>query len=231
MSVQTFADHTVRYGSTDSGLADRSSRRPVIAPSGALSTSGTSSHETTKLWEAFIYDVNVTESGRAQELQETPDPGADETRRAVAELRRLSGLTWEQLGHIFGVSRRSVHFWASGKPMSAANQTHLMHVLDVIRRAYRGSANETRAALLQVVEGTAPMDLLAAQRFHEAREALGPGVIKKRLELTPLSKEARAARAPLSPEELVEAKHDTVHRERGGARAARTVRKKGRGPS
>ena len=31
---------------------------------------------------------------------------------AIAELRCLSGLTWDQLARLFNVSRRSLHFWA-----------------------------------------------------------------------------------------------------------------------
>ena len=41
---------------------------------------------------------------------------------------------------------------------------------------------------------------------------------------------AKAARKPLPPAELIEAKHDRVHREPGRARPARTVRTKRRGP-
>jgi hypothetical protein len=39
-----------------------------------------------------------------------------------------------------------------------------------------------------------------------------------------LSAEARAARRPLAPEELVDARHDRIHSDPGRARAARTVR-------
>lgn len=39
-----------------------------------------------------------------------------------------------------------------------------------------------------------------------------------------LSAEAKAARAPFRPEELIEAQHDCVHQDPGNARAARTVR-------
>lgn len=39
-----------------------------------------------------------------------------------------------------------------------------------------------------------------------------------------LSAEAKAARMPLRPDELIEALHDRVHRDPGRARAARTVR-------
>src|SRR6185503_7037508 len=36
---------------------------------------------------------------------------------AIMEIRRLSGMTWEQLANLFEVSRRTVHFWASGKAL------------------------------------------------------------------------------------------------------------------
>src|SRR4051812_580671 len=41
---------------------------------------------------------------------------------AIAELRRLTGFTWDQLARLFHVSRRSLHFWASGKIMTPANE-------------------------------------------------------------------------------------------------------------
>ena len=40
---------------------------------------------------------------------------------AIGELRRLSGLTWDQLARLFNVSRRSLHFWASGGEPSIKN--------------------------------------------------------------------------------------------------------------
>ena len=42
--------------------------------------------------------------------------------KAVMELRRRSGLTWDQLGQIFGVTRRTMHFWASGQPLATENE-------------------------------------------------------------------------------------------------------------
>ena len=62
-----------------------------------------------------------------------------------------------------------------------------------------------------------------AQVFGKARIG-GAGVGRPRPVLGELSAEAKAARAPLPPEELVEAQHDRVHRDPGRARAARTVR-------
>ena len=146
------------------------------------------------------------------------------TRKAISELRRISGLTWEHLAALFGVSRRSVHFWASGKPLNAANHERLMHVLDVVRHADRGTARGTRAALLEAREGTTAFEMLTDQRFEEARAALGRGRTRLVPTLTPLSEAAQTARKPLPPEELYEAKSDRVHRQPGRGRAARTAR-------
>ena len=46
----------------------------------------------------------------------------------LAQTREASGLTWDQLARYFGVSRRSVHLWAAGGRMSAANEELLAHL-------------------------------------------------------------------------------------------------------
>lgn len=143
---------------------------------------------------------------------------------AISELRRISGLTWEQLGQLLGVTRRSVHFWASGRPLNASNEKRLMQVLDIVRVADRGSARSTRAAMMDAGQGTTVFDMLAAQRFDDARLILGQGRARFAPALAGLSEEAKAARRPLPPEELYDAKSERVHREPARGRAARTAR-------
>lgn len=222
-------DLEVGQGTTSlSGLADIRGRtmESVIVVSGALSTAGTSSAGPTTIWEApYIHSVDTTVSGPnwgRREARIGNRPLA--TRKAISELRRISGLTWEQLGQLLGVSRRSVHFWASGKPLNAGNEKRLMQVLDIVRAADRGNARSTRAAMMDVSQGTTPFDMLAARRFDDARLILGPGRARLAPALAGLSEEARAARRPLPPEELYDAKSERVHREPGRARAARTAR-------
>lgn len=146
------------------------------------------------------------------------------TRRAISELRRISGLTWEQLAGLFGVSRRNVHLWASGMPLNAAHRERLMRVLDVVRHADRGTARGTCAALLEARDGMTAFEMLTDQRFEEARAALGRGRARPVPVPTQLSEAARTARQPLPPDELHDAKSDRVHRELGRVRAARTAR-------
>ena len=151
------------------------------------------------------------------------------TRRAVSELRRLSGLTWDQLGQLFKVTRRSVHFWASGKPLNAMNEQRLLQVLEVVRWADRGDARSNRSAMFEVCDDNTPFDLLAAGKFDTAKNLLGPGPRRRRIELGQLSHAAKADRRPPPPEELIDAVHDDVRHDVGRGRAARTVRNKLRG--
>jgi DNA-binding transcriptional regulator YiaG len=142
---------------------------------------------------------------------------------AIGELRRLSGLTWDQLARVFGVSRRSLHFWASGKPMAPSNEEHLQRVLAVVKKIDRGTASANRAALLGGREdGSLPLDLLVAKDYERVRSLLGEGDAR-RVQLTKLSKEARAARAPRPPEELVGALQDRIHPTSGRLRAAKAI--------
>lgn len=234
MTLQPHVFETARADvistTTDFGrVRERELPSPVIAASGALRVPGTSSAEPTRVWAPYVRGPESTASGLTWERPAEGNADAETTRKAITELRRISGLTWEQLGKLFDVSRRSVHFWASGKPMNASNEQRLMEVLDVVRGADRGSAGATRSALFELRDGTTAFALLTAERFQDARAVVGAGARQSRPALAELSTAAKAARKPLPPAELVDAQHDRVHRERGASRSARTVRNMQRG--
>jgi hypothetical protein len=162
--------------------------------------------------------VTQTTSGLSVSLGDRP--GA-----AIAELRRLSGLTWDQLARLFRVSRRSLHFWASGKAMTPTNEEHLQRLVAVLRKVDCGSGNANRAMLLiPHGDGTIPFDLLAEGRYEQVVSLLGPGRSFPRVMPPQLSNEAKAARAPRPPEELVGALQDQIHREMRVARPAKSVK-------
>ena len=159
-----------------------------------------------------------TNSGVSIELRE-PVP------TVIVELRRLTGFTWEQLAHLFNVSRRSVHFWASGSKMTAANRAHLDGVLDTVRLIDRGSITENRAALLATRDdGATLLDQLAAGNYDIVISSLGHGRQRVASATTTLSPAARAARLPRPPEDMVDALQDRVHEDAGPVRAGRSVR-------
>lgn len=103
-----------------------------------------------------------------------PESGAE----AIHEIRRLSGLTWEQVSGIFGVSRRAAHDWGAGKRLSPNNRQQVAKVLSVLRSIDRGSAEANQALLHSPLkDGRTFLDLLCSGEFEEAIRLArkGPG--------------------------------------------------------
>lgn len=148
------------------------------------------------------------------------------SRKAVMEIRRLTGFTWEQLARVFNVSRRTLHFWASGQKLNSFNEQQLYLLLDAIRYINRGSASLNRSILLKPIDNEKrPFDLLIAGKYDKVKSILGSINLPKKPELTPLSEEAERLRKPLDPETLVSADPTPVNYKRvGRSRPAKSVR-------
>jgi DNA-binding transcriptional regulator YiaG len=156
-------------------------------------------------------------------LTATSSPEA--TQKALSELRRLSGLTWDQLAKLFNVSRRSLHFWASGQPLSRFNEEHLNRLLGTIRYIDRGSANLNRSLLLKPdSDGNPLFDLLVAGKYEEFKRIAGSNSAPQRPQLGSLSEDAHKAYMPQNPADLVDALQEPIHREVGRSRPARAAR-------
>lgn len=146
------------------------------------------------------------------------------TQQAVNELRKLSGLTWDQLANLFSVSRRSVHFWASGEPLSSINQEKLNRTLDAVEYISRGSAGSNRSLLMGIADdGKSYLELLAAGEFDRVKQLLGAGNAPAKPKLSQLSP-AEMSRQQPNPADLVDALQDSIHQEVGKSRAAKSVR-------
>jgi DNA-binding transcriptional regulator YiaG len=147
------------------------------------------------------------------------------SQQAVNELRKLSGLTWEQLACLFDVSRRSVHFWASGQPLAVTHEEKLNRILDTVQYISLGSASLNRSLLMGISnDGRSYLELLAAGEYAEVRRLLGVGNARAKPQLAPLVPAAVAARIPANPADLVDALQDPIHREVGKSRLAKSVR-------
>lgn len=87
----------------------------------------------------------------------------------VVWAKEHSGLTWDQLGKVFGVSRRAVHMWATGGRLNQANAQHVRAFAAVIREVELSLAGPTpedvRARLLHVgSDGLSVVDRLRQDR-------------------------------------------------------------------
>lgn len=208
----------------------------LIMVSGLLTMPGTSSATALSERDPFAMLPRTTTglragkqvaAGHTAKLRtETRQERTEATRTGIHELRHLSGLTWEHLARLCGVTRRTLHFWASGKPLTAAHEERLQRLLATMRMIDRGNAQDNRSVLLQPSQdGSLPFDLLIDGEYDTVVALLGPrGRARTSPTRTSLSAEARAARQPPPPGDLVGALQDRVHREVGKARAVRAIR-------
>lgn len=89
-------------------------------------------------------------------------PPADQ----INSIRSLSGLTNDQIGRLFGVSRRSIHNWLNGNPMSLRHEVRATQILQVLQAVPGTLPAERRAALLDSSRGKSLFHQLVA-RPHE----------------------------------------------------------------
>jgi hypothetical protein len=127
-------------------------------------------------------------------LGSAPVDGGGEYRRSqAAEIRWLheaSGLTWEQLGRVFGVSRRAVHMWANDARMNSANAETLVELVGLVRQLPGATPEERRAGLLAPgADGRSILDRLRARHASAVRDVSG---------------------MPFRPDELLGARHGDV---------------------
>jgi DNA-binding transcriptional regulator YiaG len=153
-------------------------------------------------------------------------PASSPAENPIAELRRRSGLTWEQCAQVMGVERRTLHFWEAGRGMRPVHEERLQRLLQVVRRADRGSAMATRVLLLDASQGVMLKDLLAEGRLEEAwaRVAEMPSVPAEPRP-SPLEPEVRASRRDLPLAERLDLRDDPVMLPPAGpAKPARVTR-------
>jgi pimeloyl-ACP methyl ester carboxylesterase len=141
---------------------------------------------------------------------------------ALAELRRLTGFTWDQVARALDVTPRTPFLWTQGNPVSRANEERLQRVVALIRRVDRGSADANRAALLGArSDGTVPFDLLVAGELERAEAALS-------MRTSPVSvpEQTLRDRRPMSPVDRMSLSDEKIHTDAGVVRTARSVRVK-----
>ncbi len=69
------------------------------------------------------------------------------TAAAIRGLRERSGLTWDELARLFGVSRRAIHAWATGARLNQFHAERLGMLATQIERIQEASPSAIRAAL------------------------------------------------------------------------------------
>lgn len=155
----------------------------------ALTVVATSTGLPTALADSLAMEATPsTNSGMASSSQHSPlagrpagaenhEPPATVVRSDQEELlwiKEQSGLTWEQLGRVFGVSRRAVHLWANGGRMNEANARTLRDFASTVQAVSSDSPEMTRAALMsRDADGLSSLDRLRRSNVKRSGETWG----------------------------------------------------------
>ena len=91
---------------------------------------------------------------------------SDET-STIRDLRNISGLTWELLAKLFGVSRRALHLWDNGSQKNDEHEYKLGRTMKAVKSLNRGDVAENRRLLLTTINGQIPFDLLKEGQFNK----------------------------------------------------------------
>lgn len=110
-------------------------------------------------------------------VEPTPAPATmdDVSPGAVAllrNLRQISGLTWEELAIALTVSKRALHLWDNGQPVSQRHLKQLHRVAGMVRRLDQGNPVHLRHLLLKDLGGRNALTLLREGEFDQAERRL-----------------------------------------------------------
>jgi hypothetical protein len=112
-------------------------------------------------WQRHILDVG-TQVAVPADLIRRPSP--TNFSGAIWDLRRHSGLRWQELADALSVSRRAVHHWAKGGHVSAVHAQLIQDLATLVAQYEETAPDATRARLLAPTQtGPAPLAAFRAR--------------------------------------------------------------------
>lgn len=136
-----------------------------LAPPGASSARGGAAQAKSSAGDDARGDTNRASGPRLLDPFAVERPDQMEL---VKWIHDASGLTWNQIARLLGVSRRSVHMWANGGRMNATNAETLNALAAVIQAVPSGTPDQRRAYLLAPRgDGRSALDEFRAERTIE----------------------------------------------------------------
>jgi DNA-binding transcriptional regulator YiaG len=118
------------------------------------------------LTRVFSYLMGTTEADEPQAVEQPHQ-------KAVGWIKEATGLSWERVGRLVGVSRQAVNAWRRGAPIADDHRRKLLEVRNVLERAAKRNPRSVGlAAWLDTPRGAdarTPADLLEAGEVGKAR--------------------------------------------------------------
>lgn len=93
----------------------------------------------------------------------------------LADIKRLTGYSWEQLAGILDCTRQALHRWMNGDAIADGNRERLARLHATLRYIDRGNAEENRMVLGRAYDGWTLAELLRKERFDEVKAVAQKG--------------------------------------------------------
>ena len=170
---------------------------------------------------SFPEPVKLAMTSATPSLVVDPEPAVPTIPEAIFEMRRISGLTWDELASLFGVTRRAIHHWANGNSLKPDNIRQVHDALRVLRTIARTSAEQTRALLLApLAAGRTALQFLQARDYEGVVGLLGVG---DRAAVLPSARITRPSEQP-HPTAFLGALQDRPVKPATSSRIAKSIR-------
>lgn len=103
-----------------------------------------------------------------------PTP-ASPAARAITRIQSASGLTREAIAPLAGVSRRSLHHWIAGDPISQRNEERLRALAEAVEQIASAAPGNCRERMMERIPGAPRIYDLLAEGKYEAAVARATG--------------------------------------------------------
>lgn len=98
---------------------------------------------------------------------------------SLAEVRRLSGLSWQQIANAVGVSRRAVHYWSNGGNIAAVHQERLNELAAEVEHLSYLGPDQVRSRLTEVDDSrTSFLERMIARHRPDVSDS-GPSAVDR----------------------------------------------------
>lgn len=145
---------------------------------------------------AHFHAFEATNSSGWSFVVEAAELSPQSPQSVVREIKRLSGLTWDNIAALIGVSTRGVHLWLSGGQMAETKRQRAGSLLSFLKFIDRGYGEANRALILDTSDAGMPvLAMLTAGEYERAKMAVGAGQSRPS-PFAPIPREARRRTAP-----------------------------------
>lgn len=106
----------------------------------------------------------------------------------LAEIKRITGFSWEKIGSLLSCTRQTVYNWTQGEAIKSENVRQVAALHETLSYIDRGSQSDTVSVLDTAFGGRTILDMLSAGEFATARRLAGKGAGRPTARWTPMER-------------------------------------------